>query len=349
MLLKLFFKNIVSDLSKEEILIIDTIISKMEYSRLLELLKNILSKEKIDESLKSLIEKKIILTDEKDFFNKINDNEIDKLYNDIKNKKNYFEILELRTNSSLDEIKATYFKFLKKFHPDAYKKSNDKVEKKLSYISVELGNMYNILKSKEKRREYIKSINLALPNTKTVDNSKENIEKGVEFYNIANDEFLKNNIDNSLRYLKLSLYYDKNNIKSIKLLKQATLRKEEIEIKKIYSNIENLFLDKKFEEIISIIDSIPNEKLDNTLKKYKIKAYNILDPEKYKDLILVSCVEILESDNNKENHELYINFLEKFKSDKLEEEINKFIEKYPKSKATKNYQKTKKRSIWNIF
>lgn len=65
-----------------------------------------------------------------------------------KNKRDYYEVLELTKSASEDEIKKAYRKLAKKYHPDIYK-ANDAQEK-----MQEINEAYEVLSNPEKRKMY---------------------------------------------------------------------------------------------------------------------------------------------------------------------------------------------------
>ena len=48
--------------------------------------------------------------------------------------KNYYEILEVQTNATIEEIKTSYKKLVKKYHPDISKIENGKYLPSLSVL-----------------------------------------------------------------------------------------------------------------------------------------------------------------------------------------------------------------------
>uniref|UniRef100_A0A0R3RU09 DnaJ homolog subfamily B member 9 n=1 Tax=Elaeophora elaphi TaxID=1147741 RepID=A0A0R3RU09_9BILA len=62
--------------------------------------------------------------------------------------KNYYDILGVKRDASIVEIKSAFYKLSKKYHPDALKKSDDPA------IYLEIKNAYEVLKDKKKRQDY---------------------------------------------------------------------------------------------------------------------------------------------------------------------------------------------------
>ena len=62
--------------------------------------------------------------------------------------KDYYKIMEVAENASSDEIKKSYRKLARKYHPDVSKEAG--AEDKFK----ELGEAYEVLKDPQKRGEY---------------------------------------------------------------------------------------------------------------------------------------------------------------------------------------------------
>lgn len=63
---------------------------------------------------------------------------------------NYYEILKVSKNASIDDIKSSYKSLVKKYHPDLYPGDKTFAEKKIKQIN----EAYEILSNEEKRKEY---------------------------------------------------------------------------------------------------------------------------------------------------------------------------------------------------
>ncbi len=63
--------------------------------------------------------------------------------------KDYYKILEVSRNATADDIKISYRKLAKKYHPDSNSGVNDFTE-----IMQDINEAYDILKSEEKRNNY---------------------------------------------------------------------------------------------------------------------------------------------------------------------------------------------------
>ena len=63
---------------------------------------------------------------------------------------NYYDILKVSKTASEQEIRASYKKLIKKYHPDIYSGNHEYAEK----ITKELNDAYTILSNSESRKEY---------------------------------------------------------------------------------------------------------------------------------------------------------------------------------------------------
>jgi len=66
---------------------------------------------------------------------------------------NYYEILEVSKTASPDEIKSSYKKLVKKYHPDLYKGDKNFAEQKIK----EINEAYDVLSNPEKKLAYDES------------------------------------------------------------------------------------------------------------------------------------------------------------------------------------------------
>ncbi|MDD5901129.1 MAG: DnaJ domain-containing protein [Lachnospiraceae bacterium] len=67
---------------------------------------------------------------------------------------NYYEILEIKEDASIEVIKAAYKALVKKYHPDANSKSNQNMERNINSIN----EAYEVLSDENKRKEYDEKI-----------------------------------------------------------------------------------------------------------------------------------------------------------------------------------------------
>uniref|UniRef100_A0A915PPG4 DnaJ homolog subfamily B member 9 n=1 Tax=Setaria digitata TaxID=48799 RepID=A0A915PPG4_9BILA len=66
--------------------------------------------------------------------------------------KNYYDILGVKPDASIAEIKSAFYELSKKYHPDAMKKSTGR--NMHTEIYLEIKNAYEVLKDKKKRQDY---------------------------------------------------------------------------------------------------------------------------------------------------------------------------------------------------
>lgn len=79
---------------------------------------------------------------------------------------NYYEILEIKEDASVEVIKAAYKALVKKYHPDVNHINNHKGERDINSIN----EAYEVLSDEEKRKEYDEML-LRLKNEKASDSS----------------------------------------------------------------------------------------------------------------------------------------------------------------------------------
>lgn len=156
---------------------------------------------------------------------------------------NYYEILGLNTNASIDQIKKAYRKLAKKFHPDVSSEKNS--EEKFKQIL----KAYEVLSDPIKKRKY----DDYLINNSYINRNFNDFVNSENFgsSNFASSDFSKNfrnsKIDKS--FLNISLE------KEIDLLE--ILRENKISLK-IHKKIISENLNKEFKEIDIIIDLTKN-------------------------------------------------------------------------------------------
>ena len=63
---------------------------------------------------------------------------------------NYYDILKVSKTASEQEIRASYKKLIKKYHPDIYSGNHEYAEQ----ITKELNDAYKVLCNSESRKEY---------------------------------------------------------------------------------------------------------------------------------------------------------------------------------------------------
>ena len=94
-----------------------------------------------------------------------------------------YSILEVKENSTLNDIKKAYKKLALKYHPD---KTNDKSTSKF----IEISNAYNILSDENKRKEY----------NNILKNSNYQKDEWCKRIDLLYHDFLKNNKEKLTKY-----------------------------------------------------------------------------------------------------------------------------------------------------
>ncbi len=399
MIVSLHFENFTTELSQEEVIIIDTIISQIDYVKLLTLLSNKFSRSELNNLLKKMIKKNIVSVDDnsfikdeeftkketnniivektisrkriesielpriiefkqlsnKKFDKKLSDEKIviktEKLYNYIKEKRNYYEILGLTLNSTIKEIKIAYFSLSKEFHPDMYKKDNlsEDIKKKMFYISVELTNIYNTLKVKSNRVKYLQTLDIFQNRKKSIvsKTDQESLEKAKDFYNMASDELNQNNVEKALKLINMSLVYQAKDKQYIKFKNNLEEKLKKDDLKKVYLKLEKLLSNKEYDLVLIIVkESLRDFGILPDLLVYKVRA--LLGPNlKIASDIINILEQIIELDPSIKNYEFFIESLKKLKlNNKIKEIAKKLLEIDPKNKLAKSCTK---RSKWSIF
>jgi curved DNA-binding protein CbpA len=115
--------------------------------------------------------------------------------NDNQHEENLYNILEINTNASINEIKKAYRKLSLKYHPDKQINSILTNEEKNEKF-IKLRNAYEILSDENKRETYDKKIQKNKTNINDINNFIDNIKK--IFTNIYYEDLIKI-IDNKLK------------------------------------------------------------------------------------------------------------------------------------------------------
>lgn len=86
----------------------------------------------------------------------------------------YYDILDVSTKVTTEEIKKAYLKKIKEYHPDIYEGDKDFAMQKTE----ELNEAYNVLKDETLRKEYDLKNNINQTTTEMQTNNLQNEEKG---------------------------------------------------------------------------------------------------------------------------------------------------------------------------
>lgn len=98
-----------------------------------------------------------------DFSDVVKDKDLDKnvdeiirLYDQIKSRKlDYYEVLGVRHDAALSDIKGAYFNFAKKYHPDRIVNAPDPdIKEKANFVFAEINKAYETLSNPEKKKDY---------------------------------------------------------------------------------------------------------------------------------------------------------------------------------------------------
>ena len=80
--------------------------------------------------------------------------DIQDFYNYLENEEDYYRILRVKREATYEEIKETYFKLIKKFHPDANTQFPEEIKNKAEKIFTKVTKAYEILSDEQQRREF---------------------------------------------------------------------------------------------------------------------------------------------------------------------------------------------------
>ena len=132
-------------------------------------------------------------------------------------KKNYFEILGLTQNASVVEIKSSYLKLAKEFHPDRFfGKKIGEYSTILPLLFEKITESYEAIHSEDLKREYIKKLNCNLNQPIQATRSNKPVfkfEKKVEFkiaqdgsqYEMGMKEEGKGNLKAALNFYQMAM------------------------------------------------------------------------------------------------------------------------------------------------
>ncbi len=78
------------------------------------------------------------------------------LYEKITTRKiDYYDLFDLKSSSTIDEIKNVYFSYAKRYHPDRVSQAPDPdIKEKSNFVFSEINKAYEILSDENKRKEY---------------------------------------------------------------------------------------------------------------------------------------------------------------------------------------------------
>lgn len=358
MIIFLNLKNLNQSLTMDEIKIVNTIISKIEYKDLLIILKNRYSEEEIKKIVYQLIQKGMITTENPDFFKQKDNasieklkNTIDVMFNKIEAKQNYYIIFGILPDLSEKDLKAKYFELSKIYHPDVIQRFNldSQYMKKVEEITITISNIYNTLRFPEKRKLYDEKIGLNKNKKQFLSKEEqEKVDKAKEFYTLALNEYHTFNYTKSKELLKIALSFNPKDEKSLILQKDLQKQFENQEKINILKEIDKAIQNREFEDGLKLIERAIQ--IDEKARLY-VKRAELLqkaDKNKFQEKIVQNFQKALELEPRKMDiYEIYLSFLKEIERNDL---FNKILDEALKiDPDNKNIKKFKKRSLWNIF
>ncbi|MBN2694685.1 DnaJ domain-containing protein [bacterium] len=358
MIIFLNLKNLNQSLSMDEIKIVNTIISKIDYKDLQTILKNRYSELELKKIVYQLYQKGMITTDNPDFFKQKDDADIEKLkslidltFNKIKAKQNYYIIFEILPDTPQAEIKSKYFELSKKYHPDVIHKYNLDFQymRKVEEITITISNIYNTLRFPEKRKLYDEKIGLNSNKKQFLSREEqEKIDKAKEFYILALNEFHNYNYTKSENLLKMALSFNSKDEKSLILKRDLQKQFENQEKINILKEIDKAIQNREFEEGLKLIDRAIQIDEKSRLYVKRAELLQKADKNKFQEKIIQNFQKALELEPRKMDiYETFLNFLKDVEREDL---FNKISEEALKiDPENKSIKRLKKRSIWNIF
>jgi len=155
--------------------------------------------------------------------------EVDELYRRIPSL-NYYELLKVKEDASLTEIKSAYYKLAKRYHPDKYNLLIDpKAKEKLTFIFSHITRAYEILENeREAYDKKLKDLRGAKPKTYEYTVQEEQVSKKKEYkkdpeyaeklFEKGKMEFIMGNYIEGIKLFKEAHYYDPDNPTILRIL-----------------------------------------------------------------------------------------------------------------------------------
>jgi curved DNA-binding protein CbpA len=147
----------------------------------------------------------------------------------------YYQILKVKPDAPLSEIKEAYYREMRVFHPDNFVSLTDlELKNRILKISKLITEAYIVLRDFDKRKKYDAQLqnrdaggNIRFVEEETKNEEKDDITspQARKLYNQALGEILQNRIQDAIKNLKLALVFEP---------KSQTIKKklEEIQSKK---------------------------------------------------------------------------------------------------------------------
>jgi curved DNA-binding protein CbpA len=164
------------------------------------------------------------------------------LYESMKAREmDYYELFNLKSNATFNEIREVYYQYAKKFHPDRLgETSNPEMREKANFVFARVNKAFEVLSNEEKRREYDMKGYKEIQNA---EKSSENlIEKANLYYRKAKTLYSQQRFRETASLMEESIRNDPNKAPYYLLLGLAQ------------SNIPNLrrVAEKSFQKVIDL-------------------------------------------------------------------------------------------------
>ncbi len=214
----------------------------------------------------------------------------------------YYEIFSLKSSSTFNEIKDTYYQYAKKFHPDRLGEgSNPELREKANFVFARINKAFEVLSNEDKRREYDMK---GYKEIQKAEKSSENlVEKANLYYRKAKTLYSQQRYRETASLMEEAIRNDANKASYYLLLGLAQ------------SNIPNLrrVAEKSFQKVIELEPWNPepfaalgllfqSEKMEKRAENFFRKALSI-DPEH--ELSKKKLAELLGTDKKKSGFSLF--------------------------------------------
>lgn len=214
----------------------------------------------------------------------------------------YYEIFNLKSSSTFNEIKETYYQYAKIYHPDRLgESSNPELREKANFVFARINKAFEVLSNEDKRREYDMK---GYKEIQKAEKSSENlVEKANLYYRKAKTLYSQQRYRETASLMEEAVRNDPNRAAHFLLLGLAQ------------SNIPNLrrVAEKSFQRVIELEPWNPepfaalgllfqSEKMEKRAENFFRKALSI-DPEH--ELSKKKLAELLGTDKKKAGFSLF--------------------------------------------
>lgn len=373
--LKVNVKNLSQVSSPEEKIIVNTVIDKLSFDKLLKILKNQYSETTLVDILAKMYRKKIIFATPADRLlqnptqetrdmtvtpcTQVADpkedklkKEIDQIYEKIEKRSIYYDIFSILPTTNSKEIKLRYFELSRKFHPDRIHKFNfdDHYQFRADRISIQLTNIYNILKNAAKKKEYNQSIGLKKKTRSSGSKSGQSnaVEKIQEFSELAIEEYRQQNYEKSLKLIKMAISYGSQDTTHLQLRKELEVKVKEYEKIQFKRKIDHLMIQRDYERALLLVESQIEKHKSAQLYVQKANIMQNISSSQHAEYIIEAYQDALELEGRSVSiREKFIQFLAFIeRKEILIKEIEALLSIDPKNKIAKKHTK---RSLWSMF